>query len=210
MVMSAIGKAPMASCACLMEYMQPMRQQSGLQTVWSREPTHRMMAMLLRFLAVRRPQHGVVRARRRQQPVHLRAADDVGESAVAEQFLGRRVEDLEAGRDDHRADVERQGCRLLREVDALGSAGVDAFHALGALAAVHAALGLLPCLRLRHDLLVAFEGLAARFASAAPVAEPAAARRSALASSSTTFLSVLSRTPSNGTSSDSPFRRRSM
>ncbi len=40
--MSASGSAPMSSVFCLIEYMQQKREQSGLSTVSSREPVHRM------------------------------------------------------------------------------------------------------------------------------------------------------------------------
>ncbi len=57
-------------------------------------------------LAVARPQHRVVRARRREQPFHLHARDHVLEAVVA--VLGLEVcgEEREPGRDDHGADVD--------------------------------------------------------------------------------------------------------
>ncbi len=45
MVMSARGREPDRSMACLMAYMQQTREQYGTPILWSREPAHWMKAM---------------------------------------------------------------------------------------------------------------------------------------------------------------------
>ena len=115
------------------------------------------------LFAVRRPQYAVVRAGRCEQAIHLQTIDHVRDAPVAEQLLCGGVEHFEAGREHHRADGELFGIFPQGKVDAEGGADVDAFHALGAFAAVHAAVRLFPCLLFGHHAFVAVEGLLALF-----------------------------------------------
>ena len=131
-------------------------------------------------LAVARAQDRVERPGGREQPVHLHAGDDVLEppEAVLRLEVGR--EQLEAGRDDDRADL---GLELLVagvEVDApVDRAGRDALVALGADRAVEAAAGGRAGLRLgQRRLDLAGSRWARRRASSPPGAAPAARRPS--------------------------------
>ena len=109
----------------------------------SREPTHWSQAIFLRLLVVRRPhQVAAERSGGREDALELQRGDHVGIIGVVIRLVFAGIEGLEARRQDDRPDLDLFGLGFLVVVDGPGLAGGHALHALGADAAVEAALRL--------------------------------------------------------------------
>ncbi len=99
---------------------------------------------LLGMVAVRGPHHlALERSGGGKETFEFDARDDVGESPVTVFTFQGGLEFIKARREDDGADLDLKVLVLQFMVDGLGLTGLDTFHALGAPAALQAALGFL-------------------------------------------------------------------
>ena len=101
-----------------------------------------MKAILLHLAAIRGPLDDAAGGtRRREHPFELHARKHVGIAPVAELAAQRRLELLEAGRENHAAHVDLAFHGQLIVANGAGRTGLHALHALAAQAARQAAPG---------------------------------------------------------------------